>query len=66
MVAPLVKPTAHSRGKPNRSSSHAAAAVSSAAATGDMTSRQAFWSQAAASVAAPSVTGSEPPVTKPK
>ena len=42
------------------------AASSRAAATGEVTRRPAFWSQAVASMLAATVAGSEPPMTKPK
>ena len=53
-------------GRPSRSSSHAAATSSIAAAAGDMTCRAVFWSQADTSQSAASAAGSAPPVTKPK
>jgi hypothetical protein len=66
MVAPVTKPTAHEAGKPNRSSSQPSAICSIFAPAGDMISKPAFWSQAAAIQFAAKAAGSTPPWTNPK
>jgi hypothetical protein len=64
--APVTKPTAASPGSPSRSSTHRPAISSTTAAAGDITWTAAFWSAADTIQSAPSATGSDPPVTKPK
>ena len=65
-VAPVTKATSDEAGRPRSSSSQRRATDSSVAPIGDATTRPAGWSQAAASQFAATVTGSEPPMTKPK
>ncbi len=65
VVAQVTKPTPVSAGRPSTSTSHAIAASSSAAATGEVTRSPAFWSHAAPSTVAASAAGSDPPITKP-
>lgn len=65
MVAPVVKPTALSPGRPSRSSSHAPATSSTAAYAGEAARSTQFWSQALTSQSAASAAGSVPPITKP-
>ena len=46
IVAPVVKPTAALRGSPSASSTQRSATASTAAAAGELTRLNAFWSQA--------------------
>ena len=66
VVAPVAKPTAAVRGSPSASSTQRSATASMAAAAGELTRLNAFWSQAEVSQSEPSAAGSAPPVTKPK
>ena len=66
MVAPVVKPTPQSAGRPSSSRTHPAAISSNRDAAGDMIAKAPFWSQAAASQPAARAAGRVPPVTKPK
>ena len=66
VVAPVAKPTAAVRGRASASSTHRSATASIAAAAGELTRLNAFWSQAEASQSDASAAGSAPPVTKPK
>ena len=66
IVPPVTKPATVVSGRPKRSISQRCATCSSTAATGDAVKAPAFWSHAVASQAAATVTGCEPPMTKPK
>ena len=66
IVAPATNAPALSGGSRSASSVQASAAASIAAAAGDITCSAQFWSQAVASQFDATVTGSEPPLTKPK
>ena len=64
--APVTKPLETPAGSPSSSASHSAATSSTAAAAGEVTTENPFWSQALASQSAASAAGSALPITKPK
>ncbi len=66
IVAPVTKLAAQSCGRPNSSQSQRLDTFSSAAIAGVTSFIAEFWSQAVASQFAATVTGMEPPITKPK
>ena len=66
MVAPVTSVPAAPSGRPRSERIQPTATRSSVTAIGDIALTAAFWSQAAAIQLAPTATGSEPPVTKPK
>ena len=66
IVAPVTKPTRASRGSPSASSSQRAVTSSTAAPAGETTRPKCGPSQVETSQSAATVTGSAPPVTKPK
>jgi hypothetical protein len=64
--APVTKPLDTPSGSPSSSTSQPDATCSSAAATGEVTTENAFWSHAVASQSAATAAGSALPKTKPK
>ena len=66
IVAPVVNPTPALPGSPSASSTQRSVTASTAAAAGELTRLNAFWSQALTSQSAASAAGRAPPVTKPK
>ena len=63
--APVTKPNDTPSGRPRSSATRRPATASTAAAAGDRTTENAFWSHAEASQSAASAEGSELPITKP-
>ena len=66
IVAPVTNAPPHSDGNPKRSNSQRRVTCSIRAVAGVGAYSPVFWSQAPASQLAAKVTGSEPPMTKPK
>jgi hypothetical protein len=66
IVAPVTKLAAESGGRRRSSHNHRRDTSSSVAIAGVTSFIAVFWSQAVASQLAATVTGSEPPITKPK
>ena len=63
--APVTKPNDTPSGRPRSSATRRPATASTAAAAGDRTTENAFWSHAEASQSAASAEGNELPITKP-
>ena len=64
--APVTKPLARRAGSPSKSASQTVATSSAAAAAGDRTTENAFWSHVVATQSAATEAGSALPITKPK